>query len=415
MSPRISDLYLRSQSDARLLSLTRDGHARAFAILVERYRPELLAQARRLGATGNAEDVVQQTLLNAYAALTGGAEVGHLRGWLHAILRNVATRGHGPIEAPLEACDASGEPLEATIERRASVRSVISALADLPSRQRQALLGSSLQGLSRAELASSLGVSEAAVRQLVHRGRQALRGAVTALTPYPLARWLASGPPAGVGTDVALSAGVASAGGALAKLGVFAAVGAIATGVAAVETHRGTHPARPRHGSASHAKTISQSLKRPTVRASTTVPAAPVREYATDQAAHESAVIGKGHRSDDGAGHTISGGSGQRGDRLRVRSGSGSGHGSGSRSGSRAASGRGPGPGSGSGSGGDSNSGSSSDTGSDRSSGSGTTSVGADGSRNSPSSSGETGSDSGTSGNGGSGSGSGKNSRDLRP
>jgi RNA polymerase sigma factor (sigma-70 family) len=449
MSPWISDLYLRSQSDARLLSLTRDGHARAFAILVERYRAELLAQARRLGAPGSAEDVVQQTFLSAYAALIGGAEVGHLRGWLHAILRNTAIRTHAPVEAPLEGCDACGEPLEAVVERRASARSVISALDGLPSRQRQALLGSSLQGLSRAELASSLGVSEAAVRQLVHRARRALRGAVTALTPYPLARWLAaSGPPAGAGTDVALSAGAASAGGLLAKVGVFAAAGAIATGVA-VETHHGTHPTPVHHKSASHRGTVSRSRKPPTVRASTAAPVGVAYEYGSSQAAPKSASVGGAHRPGDGVGHTIGSGPIQRTPRLPVPSGSGSGRGSGSGSGSGSGagsgsgsgsgprpgsgsstgngsgsssaggSGSGPSPGSGSGSspgsgsssGDGSNSGSRGDAGSGRSSGGGNGSAGRDGSWNSPSNTGDTGSgsssDSGTGANGGSGSGSG--------
>jgi RNA polymerase sigma factor (sigma-70 family) len=458
MSPRISDLYLRSQSDTRLLSLTRDGHARAFAILVERYRPELLARARRLGAAGGAEDVVQQTFLNAYAALTGGAEVGHLRGWLHAILRNVATRAYGPVEAPLEGSDVCGEPLEAVIERRARARSVISALADLPSRQRHALLGSSLQGLTRAELASSLGVSEAAVRQLVHRARRTLRSAVTALTPYPLARWLAAGPAAGVGTDVAVSAGAASLGGVLAKVGVFAAVGALATGVA-VQTHHGTHPA-PAHRGTAPRNTVLQSQRRRTAKVSTTPSASRVREYATDDRAAVSAGIGGSHRSGDGASHSVAGERGRGGDRSPARSGPGSGtgsgpgsgrgsgSGSGSGRGSNSGSGRGPGsdsggpatsghgpspdsgPASSSGSGSnsssgpgpsttsgsgpgttsgpgpsttsgsgpstDSGSGSSGDTDSDRSSGAGTASDGTNGSPTSPSSSGVTGSSSGS-------------------
>lgn len=249
MSPWISELHLRAQSDARLLSLTRDGHPRAFAILVERYRAELLGQAQRLGANGNAEDVVQQTFLSAYSALTKGTEVGHLRGWLHAILRNAATRTNAPIEAPLEDLDGCGEPLEAVVEGRASVRAVICALEGLPSHQRQALLGSSLQGLSRAEVALSLGVSEGAVRQLVHRARRTLRGAVTAVTPYPLARWVAAGgPPAGGGPELAFSAGAVSAGGVLAKLGVFAAAGAIATGVAAGRFITGSSPRVPTTG-----------------------------------------------------------------------------------------------------------------------------------------------------------------------
>jgi len=132
MSPWISDLYLRSQTDARLLSLTRDGYGRAFATLAERYRAELLAHARHLSSTGNAEDLLQQTLLSAFAALNRGAEVGHTRGWLHAILRHAAIRARAPVEAPLELAVQTGEAPDALLDARADVRLVLSALDELP-------------------------------------------------------------------------------------------------------------------------------------------------------------------------------------------------------------------------------------------------------------------------------------------
>jgi Sigma-70 region 2 len=90
MSPRTSDLFLRAQSDERLVNLSRAGHDRAFAVIVNRYRRELLAFARRQTSDGRAEDIVQQSLLNAFAALHTGKEVKHLRGWLYQIVRNTA-------------------------------------------------------------------------------------------------------------------------------------------------------------------------------------------------------------------------------------------------------------------------------------------------------------------------------------
>lgn len=83
ISPWLSDVFLRSQSDERLVALARAGSERAFAAIVERYRCELLGQARRLYSAGGAEDIVQQTFLSAFAALQAGAEVAHLRGWLY--------------------------------------------------------------------------------------------------------------------------------------------------------------------------------------------------------------------------------------------------------------------------------------------------------------------------------------------
>ena len=99
MSPRLSDLFLGSQSDERLVSLARAGHDRAFVAIVERYNAELHALARRLCSDGRAEDIVQQTFLSAFAALRSGAEVKHLRGWLYRIAQcgdSDARPGVGP-------------------------------------------------------------------------------------------------------------------------------------------------------------------------------------------------------------------------------------------------------------------------------------------------------------------------------
>src|SRR5436305_7739727 len=92
MSPWLSDLFLNSQSDERLVRLAGDGHQQAFTAIVERYRRELSRFAGRLSSDGRAEDVVQQTFLSAFAALQNGSEVKHLRGWLYTILRHHAPR-----------------------------------------------------------------------------------------------------------------------------------------------------------------------------------------------------------------------------------------------------------------------------------------------------------------------------------
>src|SRR3981081_1488953 len=112
MSPWLSDLFLRSQSDERLVVLARAGHERAFVAIVERYRPELYAMARRLSSDGRGEDIVQQALLSAFAALQSGVEVGQLRGWLYQILRNAATKAREPLTLPLDEVTVTGEALE---------------------------------------------------------------------------------------------------------------------------------------------------------------------------------------------------------------------------------------------------------------------------------------------------------------
>jgi RNA polymerase sigma factor (sigma-70 family) len=257
VSPRLSDLFLSSQSDERLVSLARAGHERAFAAIVERYRSELIGAARRLGADGRGEDVVQQAFLSAFAALRSGCEVKHLRGWLHQIVRHASSRERAPVLVPLDNATASAGTLEEIVQQRALALATLSELARLPARQRQAMVGTALDGLPRAEVASSMGLSEGAVRQLVHRARTSLRSAVTAITPWPLARWLATiHPPGGraaelstaAGTpgaaELAGGAGAVSSGGIAIKLGVVLASGTLATGIAAVDLHS-TTPHRP--------------------------------------------------------------------------------------------------------------------------------------------------------------------------
>ena len=272
MSPRLSDLLLSSQSDERLVSLARAGHQRAFAVIVERYGPELQAMARRLCSDGRGEDVVQQAFLSAFAALRSGCEVRHLRGWLYQIVRNAAGRSETATFVPLDGTTPSANVLEDVVQQRALAMSALSEIARLPARQREAMIGTALDGRARAEVASSMGLSEGAVRQLLHRARATLRGAVTALTPWPLVRWIAAASPDAPGpAELAAGAGAASSGGLALKLGALLASGTFLTG-AAVHLQ-----ARPDHHGNLRAATSAQghlafARARPVAVASVTSP-----------------------------------------------------------------------------------------------------------------------------------------------
>ena len=240
MSPRLGDLFLTAQSDERLVSLAQAGHERAFAVIVERYRSELLVLARRLSSDGKGEDIVQQAFLSAFTALRSGAEVRHLRGWLYQIVRNAANRSHAPVCVPLDGATAGGETVEDIVQQRATAIGALTEMARLPSRQRQAIVGTALDGRPRAEIASAMGLSEGAVRQLVHRARAQLRTVVTAVTPWPVARWFAGARPGSGSTAEMVAgagAGVASSSGVALKLGALLASGTIATGAAVVDIH----------------------------------------------------------------------------------------------------------------------------------------------------------------------------------
>ena len=237
-----SDRLLDAEPDEHLVDLAQTGHEAAFAAIVRRYEPELLAQARRLTSDGRGEDAVQQAFLNAFAALRAGGEVRHLRGWLHRILRNVVTRARVPADAPLEVELAVGDSLEEMVQRRAQAHATLVELSALPERQRDALVGTAVHGLPRAHVAQAMGLSEGAVRQLVHRARRRLRQAATALLPLPLAKLLgAARSGAGAAPDAAIGATTAASGGLAIKVGSLLASGVVATGLAVTQTLPGHH------------------------------------------------------------------------------------------------------------------------------------------------------------------------------
>jgi RNA polymerase sigma factor (sigma-70 family) len=231
---RPSALLLRSQSDERLLELAREGHERAFEAIVERYRRPLLRACRRVLPETRAEDAVQQALVAAWTALERGYEVRELRPWLFRIAHNTALnqlRVSGYDHDELMDGLRGGTVPEEELERRIVVRATLAGVAALPERQRQALLRIAVEGRAQEDVAAELGVSEGAVRQLVHRARVQLRAAATAATPMPLAIWMAD-----------LAGGAATAGGAAATAVKAGAAVVLVTGAAAgpVLVHHGS-------------------------------------------------------------------------------------------------------------------------------------------------------------------------------
>ena len=226
---------LRTQSDERLVALAAAGHERAFEAIVERYRRPLLRHCRKYLPEARAEDALQQALVSAWSGLRRGDEVRELRPWLHRIVHNTslnALRATGyDYEQLRDTLEGDGGPVELA-ERAAVIRQALAGLAALPERQREALLQIAVEGRTQDEVAEDLGLSHGAVRQLVHRARSRLRTAATALTPLPLAGWLASGGDSRGDLVARVAELVAGAGGAatLAKAG---AVAAVAGGAAA--------------------------------------------------------------------------------------------------------------------------------------------------------------------------------------
>ena len=94
---------LRTQSDERLVALSREGRDAAFEEIVRRYRPGLVAFAAAYAPSDRAEDVVQESFVSSWGALRSSTEEIRLKPWLYTIVRNRAlnarrdARSHEPL------------------------------------------------------------------------------------------------------------------------------------------------------------------------------------------------------------------------------------------------------------------------------------------------------------------------------
>jgi RNA polymerase sigma factor (sigma-70 family) len=171
-------------SDERLIATLRAGDVRAFDAIGERYRPRLVRFAKRVlgGQDRVAEDVVQEALLRAYRALLRDDRPIDLRPWLYRLVRNCCLDELSRVRTDTVDLAVAGESVAAPVhqepavaaERRARLRELLGDLAVLPESQRHALVRRELDGVSHAQLAAELGLSEPAVRSLVHRARVGL-------------------------------------------------------------------------------------------------------------------------------------------------------------------------------------------------------------------------------------------------
>jgi RNA polymerase sigma factor (sigma-70 family) len=270
MSPWLSIGFLHSQSDARLVELSSRGHERAFEVLVHRYRKPLLAHCDRMRMPAErAEDAVQQGLLQAWLALQRGADVRDVRPWLYRIVRNAALRmmeQPSNTDAQLSEALAGADSPESELDRRLAVRETLASVAALPPLQREALIGTAVDGHSHEHVAALMGVSDGAVRGLVYRARAALRNAATALTPFPLVEWAAhaGGDANPLSQRLAeLGAGGGAAGmGALVKGGAAVTAGLLVAGAVVAHPRLSAHEHRP------HAAVVAHPLSvQPVARA----------------------------------------------------------------------------------------------------------------------------------------------------
>ena len=167
---------LRLRREGVLRSRAARGDAVAFAAVYERHHQALYRYCRSiLRHEEDAQDALQSTMAQAFAALQDERRDFELRPWLFRIAHNEAISILRRRRATDELSDVADErPFEDTIADREELRLLQMDLADLPERQRAALVLRELNGLSHAEIGVVLELSPAAVKQSIFEARSAL-------------------------------------------------------------------------------------------------------------------------------------------------------------------------------------------------------------------------------------------------
>lgn len=183
---RAASSLLRLESDERLVALARAGEAAAFEAIARRHRPLLVRVCVPIAGEAEAQDAVQEAMMEAWSALRRGTEVRSLRPWLCTIARREALRRIQPAAEALTDDLRAVEGTAEQVERDAELSTALTAIAALPDRARRALVRAELDGASRAQIAAELQTSEGAIRQLLFRARRSVRAAARVLVPVPL-------------------------------------------------------------------------------------------------------------------------------------------------------------------------------------------------------------------------------------
>jgi RNA polymerase sigma-70 factor, ECF subfamily len=150
----------------------------AFARLLESLRPDLLRFAFWLARDRSvAEDVVQETLIRAWKSREELKDSAAARPWLLTIVRREHARLYERKRLPtvdVDDVEAQGDPALAS-DGDASLEDLRGAILRLPDEYREPLVLQVLGGLTTAEIAAELALTQAAVLTRLFRARNKLR------------------------------------------------------------------------------------------------------------------------------------------------------------------------------------------------------------------------------------------------
>ena len=169
-------------NEQHTIDLAKEGDHDAFARLMSTYQDRLFTSlANSIGCETEAEDVVQETFVNAYLKLSGFRGTRSFYTWIYRIARNVAatrqqrlkstrsldvalrTMGQEPVDCTPQAVNA--------LENAEQANDLATALQRISDDYRTVLVLREIDGFDYATIASLLGIRVGTVRSRLHRAR----------------------------------------------------------------------------------------------------------------------------------------------------------------------------------------------------------------------------------------------------
>lgn len=175
----------RHDDIAALVAAAQAGERGAFDELVRRTYVEMYTLAVRLTANEeDASDVVQEAYLRAWKGIRRFRGDAQFTTWMYRITANAAsTMTQRRRRQRVTHIDEVAEPMEMRVEHQpegaaesaAALEELSVAVSELPPKLRAIVVLKDVYGLSHEDIAEELGISVAAAKVRLHRGRKKLR------------------------------------------------------------------------------------------------------------------------------------------------------------------------------------------------------------------------------------------------
>jgi RNA polymerase sigma-70 factor, ECF subfamily len=179
------------EQDAQLMLRVGEGDDTSFALLLERHRgPVVHFLYRMVQNQAVSEELAQEVFLRVYRSRSTYEPTAKFTTWLFRIATHVALnsirdgkkeKGHESLDVEtadgMERQVADRQPtVEQEMVHEVKRREVRQAIEALPAKQRAAVLMHKYEGLDYAQIAAVLSCSESAIKSLLFRAYESLRG-----------------------------------------------------------------------------------------------------------------------------------------------------------------------------------------------------------------------------------------------